>query len=42
MTGQPTLEEVRAMSDAPTIMMLFLTLVFVAIFSSCTKMENDY
>ena len=33
MESQYTLEEVRNMSDGPTIFLLFITLIFVAIMS---------
>ena len=35
-----SLEEVRAMSDAPTLILLFLTLLFIAVISSC--FEDKY
>ena len=35
-----SLEEVRAMSDGPTLILLFLTLVFVAVMSSCFEDKN--
>ena len=41
MNEQLSLEEVRAMSDAPTIIALFLTLVFVAVFSSFEQFDDD-
>ncbi len=40
MEYQPSIEELREMSDAPTIMLLIMTLVFVAFITSC--IEEQY
>ena len=40
MEQQLSLEQVREMSDAPTIILLFITLIFVAVYASC--FEDNY
>ncbi len=37
MEGQMTLEEVRSMSDAPTIILVFLIVILTGIFSLFNK-----